>query len=315
MCSMINQLRTFLTVLFLSICLFILFPAASHPATRHTIGVVFSADIPEYNEIDNAFRKILKEKGYTNKTRFITQHPNPDPLAWSNSIRKLIAYDAEIIIVYGSGAFLQAVYETDSIPIVFASVYAPERLEIRNRKNVTGVGFNVPVSSLIRYLKKMKKVKRLGVIFSEIEPDSVLQMEDVIKACERFSIQYIKMPVQKCKQVEERLKLYMYDSLFLTNSAVLGAIFSKCANVPKSLNAPIITTMKGLDGDVNFSLSPDSHAQARELANIIISLLKGKKPKVRIIKINKLVFNLRLTMEMNLQLPIELISGADRIIK
>ena len=123
------------------------------------------------------------------------------------------------------------------------------------------------------------------------------------------------MPVQKCKQVEERLKLYMSDSLFLTNSAVLGAIYPQCADIPKSLNAPIITTMKGLDKQVNFSLSPDSKAQARELVDIIISILKGNKPKERIIKINKLVFNLRLTKEMDLQLPIELISGADRIIK
>lgn len=315
MCSMVNQVRTFLTVLFLSISIFILFPAASHSAPRHTIGVVFSADIPAYNEIDNAFRKILKEKGYINKIRFIVQHPNPDPLAWSNAIRKLIAYDAEIIIVYGSGAFLQAVYETDSIPIVFAGVYAPDRLKIINKKNVTGVGFNVPVSSLIRYLKKMKKVKRLGVVFSEIEPDSVLQMEDIINACERFSIGYIKMPVQKCQQVEERLKLFMYDALFLTNSAVLGAIYPQCAYIPRSLKTPIITTMNGFDEQVNFSLSPDSEPQARELVDIIISILKGKKPGERIITINKLVFNLRLTKEMNLQLPIELISGADRIIK
>ncbi len=291
----------------------LLFFSSSHAQMR-IIGVVFSENVPAYSRINSRFKDILKEKGYSKRVRFIEQHPNPDPLAWSNAIRKLIVYDAEMIIVYGSGALEQAIFETDSIPIVFVNVYSPDRLKI-NKRNVTGVGYKIPMTSLIRYLKEMKETKRLGILFSEIEPDSVLQMEDIVKACEKFSVGYVKMPVQKSGQVEERLKLFMYDALFFTNSAVIGKTYPECSQIPRSLNAPIISTMDGYDDSVVFSLSPDSDAQAKGLADIVISLINGRKTNIKIVRNNRLIFNLRLAREMQLQLPIELISGADRVIR
>ncbi len=301
--------------LIISIILFLVCQGGPlHASEKTVVGVIFSADIPYYRAIHQAFSRVIKERGYAGKIQLIIQRPNPDTLAWSNAIRKVLAYDASIIITYGSGAAFQATYETTSVPIVYAGVYAPDKIDLK-KKNVYGVGFRVPVSSLLRYLRQMKEIKRLGIVFSEIEPDSVQQMKDVVNSCRRFSLPYVQLSVKRCREVKERLKLYNYDSLFLTNSALVGKYYPDCKGISDTNTVPAVTTMKGYEDLVIVTLTPDTEIEGALLADILIDLLRGKKPENKIVTNNKLVFNMKKAKKLGISFPIELITGADRVIK
>ena len=106
-----------------------------------TIGVVYSADIPHYSLIHHSVIENLQSMGVDiNSIRFIEQRPYPDVISWANSVRKLIAYDADLIITYGSGATYEALNETGTVPVVYGAVFGKPP-EITGKKNCCGSTF------------------------------------------------------------------------------------------------------------------------------------------------------------------------------
>jgi len=290
-----------------------------HAATKEKIiaGVVFSGDLPFYREIHEELVRKLFDQGYDQKIRFIVQRPNPDTLAWSNAIRKVIAYDASLIIVYGSGAARAALYESSSIPIIYAAVYEPERSGIKG-KNIRGVGYKVPVSSIIRYLRKTGNIKKIGVLYSKSEPSTQTQYNDVKDVCKSLSIDVVKIPVKRPGEIGERLRLLSYDSLLLTSSALINKYFPDYILVFKKKSVPLVSIMEGLEEYSLITLSTDPRKQGAILAkNLIQFINNGNIDSIKntdLLK-NSLTFNMKLAIELGLDIPVELLTESDRVIK
>ncbi|NOZ25239.1 MAG: hypothetical protein GXO94_04000 [Nitrospirae bacterium] len=290
-----------------------------HAATKDKIvaGVVFSGDLPFYREIHEELVRELLEKGYDKRVRFIIQRPNPDALAWSNAIRKMIAYDASLIIVYGSGAARAALYESSSVPIIYAAVYEPERSGITG-KNIRGVGYKVPVSSIIRYLRKTGEIKRIGVLYSDSEPSTRTQYMDVKNVCKNLSIDVVKIPIKRPREIGQRLRLMSYDSLLLTSSALINKYFPDYILVFRKKPVPLATIIKGLEEYSVITLSTDPRKQGAVLARNLIKFINngeiGSIENTALLK-NSLTFNMRLAIDLGLDIPVELLTESDRVIK
>ncbi len=279
--------------------------------------MVFSGDLPFYSEIHEELVRELFEKGYDQKIRFIVQRPNPDTLAWSNAIRKVIAYDASLIIVYGSGAARAALYESSSIPIIYAAVYEPERSGIKG-KNIRGVGYKVPVSSIIRYLRKTGDIKKIGVLYSDAEPSTKTQYNDVKDVCKTLSLDVVEIPIKRPSEIGERLRLLSYDSLLLTSSALINKYFPDYILIFRKKSVPLVTVMDGLEEYSLITLSSDPRKQGAILAkNLIQFINNGDIDSIKntaLLK-NSLTFNMKLAIELGLDIPIELLTESDRVIK
>lgn len=279
--------------------------------------MVFSGDLPFYREIHEELVRELFEKGYAQKVRFIIQRPNPDALAWSNAVRKVIAYDASLIIVYGSGAARAALYESSSIPIIYAAVYEPEESGIKG-KNIRGVGYKVPVSSIIRYLRKTGDIKKIGVLYSDSEPSTKTQYNDVKDVCKTLSLDVVKIPVKRAREIGEKLKLLSYDSLFLTSSALINKYFPDYIMVFRKKSVPLVSIMEGLEEYSLITLSTDPRKQGAILAKNLIQFINNRDidsiKNTDLLK-NSLTFNMKLAIELGLDIPVELLTESDRVIK
>jgi len=74
------------------------------------------------------------------------------------------------------GAVGPAIRETKSIPIIYAGVFDPAASVCR--RNMTGISSKVPLTSLLKYAKKLTSFTKLAV-YNELEPDSVKQVEEL----------------------------------------------------------------------------------------------------------------------------------------
>lgn len=306
-------------MLWLGLLFFLLVPSSLLGQEKTTIGVVFSADIPFYSEIHSAFIKRLRKGGYLDRVNILIQKPNPDAIAWSNAIRKLLAYDASIIVAYGSGAADAARYEVHSTPLLFAGVYEPIKAGLKTG-NFSGVGYRVPVSSLIRYLKKVVPVKRIGIVYSKIEKSSFIEAKEVEKTCKTFSTESVLLRIRNSSEIREKLRLYSIDSLFITGSAVLAKNMSSFSNLLEKKGISVVTTMGGLEQEALISLYTKPSGQGIVLADKLIRLLRegdlrGKAGQITILMKNRLVFNLKLARKLGLDVPVELLTESDRLIR
>ncbi len=290
-----------------------------HAASKEKIvaGVVFSGDLPFYREIQEELERVLAERGYAGAVRFIVQRPNPDTMAWSNAVRKVIAYDASLLITYGSGATRTAMYEAPSTPIMYAAVYEPERSGIKGR-NIRGVGYKVPVSSIIRYLRKTGRIRRMGVMYSKFEPSTAVQYNDVRETCRTLSIDVVDLAVKKRGEIREELERASYDSIFLTSSALVNKYFPDTLSIITRKGMAVAAIMKGLEEYTIVTLAPDPLREGAVLAESLIKYIRSRDMEGienAVVVKNSLTFNMRLSIELGLDIPVELLTESDRVIK
>lgn len=282
---------------------------------RRVIGVVFSSDNPYYEKIHRGFIDALKEKGLIEKVNLLIQRPNPDPVAWSNAIRKLIAYDASVLITYGEGATETARYEVDRQKVFYAGVLSPDDT-LKKPPYQGGVGSSVPISSILRYLKKTGAVKRIGVMFYPEERMSINEAKKLKEYAERMKLSAVLMPIHSKKEIRQKINLFDLDALYVTASSFLEKYIVYVDDLLKKKDIPVVTSQGGLEKIAVISLYGDPTIVGRMLASIFSEPHSPDSAgRFLIARKTRLVFNKHLCLAHDLEIPLELLTGADEVIR
>lgn len=298
----------------ITIVTFLIF-ASQGFAERKTIGVIMTGNIPYYTKMHQAFITKLSDEGYD--VEILLQRPYPDPVSWSNAARKLIAVDVDIIVTYGAPATLAAVYEKTNIPIVYAGVPKPNTIGIAG-KNITGAISNAPTSSLIRYLKKITSISKLGVLYSESEEDSLKQLEELTRLSNELGFRIVKINIKWLEDVK-KIRTAELDALFLTYSASANMALDAIVDIAKARKLPTASILKGEDNSgVIITLSASPEEQGEIAAEKVIKILRGAHPGM-ISPTNgkniELIFNLKENTAMGFKIPMDIVTEATKIIQ
>lgn len=298
----------------ITIVTFLIF-ASQGFAERKTIGVIMTGDIPYYTKMHQAFITKLSDEGYD--VEILLQRPYPDPVSWSNAARKLIAVDVDIIVTYGAPATLAAVYEKTNIPIVYAGIPKPNTIGIAG-KNITGAISNAPTSSLIRYLKKITSISKLGVLYSESEEDSLKQLEELTRLSKDLGFRIVKINIKWFEDVK-KIRTAEFDALFLTYSASVNMALDAIVDIAKARKLPTASILKGEDNSgVIITLSASPEEQGEIAAEKVIKILRGAHPGTISPTIGKnieLIFNLKENTAMGFKIPMDIVTEATKIIQ
>lgn len=295
---------------------------SSRPAAagETLIGVVMTGNTPYYSDMHQAFSAALDSiMPSGKKARIILQRPFPDPIALSNAARKLIAADVDLIVTYGSPATLAVLHERSRIPVVYAGVYDPATLTIAG-KNVTGCGYRVPLSSLLRYLKSLKKLSTLSVVYCSNEEDSVRQAGELLKLTKQQNIGLNRINIKTSAELEKIISTISGDAAFITGSSIISLGLKDILAVLKKNSIPSVSPLpdkKELGVIITLYQAP---AELGEKAAEMVAkiLLLGKKPrdiKPEVFRNTELVFNLREARDMGVKIPINLVAEAIKVIK
>ncbi len=297
----------------------LLLVATPVPAADKTLGVVMSGNIGYYQEIHKAFEAALVKEGFDHRTvDTLLQMPSPDPMSWTNAARRLAVAEVNVLVTYGAPAALAAIRDTKGIPIVFAGVYDPSAVGV-SAKNVTGISSAVPIASLLKYAKKITPFTRLAVVYSEQEPDSVRQANELTRLEGQYGFQTVKMPVKRAEDARKLVFTGKVDAVFISVSAVVNEaidVMVKTAHDAKVLT--ISQTGGTAEHGVILSLAPSATEQGAAAAQIAARILRGENPKgmpVEFPKQVELVLNLREAGELGIKVPFDLITDATRVLK
>ncbi|NOX80989.1 MAG: hypothetical protein GXP57_07880 [Deltaproteobacteria bacterium] len=306
--------RPLLSLLFLFV-----FHLPSASAGTTLIGVVMPDDTPYYSAMHRAFVKELKSLTPTGqRLNIIMQRPFPDPIALSNTARKLVAADVNLIVAYGSPATLAVIQEKTDIPLVYAGVYNPEAAAVKG-KNVTGCGFKVPLTSILRYLKSLKRISRLSVIYSSLEEDSVRQADELERLTREQHIRLTKINIKSRRDIEKLDSTIDGGAFFITGSAIVNSFIGDIIPMLQEKMAP----SAGIFPDqtaagVTLALYQPPAEQGKKAAEMAARILWGTGPKniaPAVLRDTELVVNLRAAHKIGINFPIHLIVEATKVIK
>lgn len=298
------------------------FLLAAHPipcrAGGKIIAAMLSSDQPRYREAHRAFVKSLAGRGYTaSNTEIILQTPNPDPLSWSNTVRKFNAYRPDLIMAYGAPAALAAMRESEGIPVVSVDMYAPEK----PGRGTCGVSSRVPMVTLLKTLQEIKPYRRIGVIYNSREAGSQHQLEDIRKIALQLGMSVDGGNAATATALDAALgsMLNDVDVIVVTESGIACRQFDRIIARTRARNIPVVATMpdaaeKGALASLEISPQEQGHLGA-EIATRILEGAKAEHLSLLAPRRIELVINLRVAREMGITVPFPVLSSATRILK
>jgi putative ABC transport system substrate-binding protein len=297
----------------------VIMSAATAAAGDKTIGVVMSGNFGYYQELHKAFMNGLAKEGYDRrKVDTLLQMPAPDPLSWTNAVRKLVVADVNVLVTYGAAAAVSAIKETKSVPIVYAGVYDPAGVGVSAR-NITGIGSKIPLTSLIKYAKKLAPFTRLAVVYNELEPDSVKQVEELAALEGQHGFKTVKMAVKRVDDAKALTFAGKADVLLISVSSVANEALDEIVKAAHGSKIPTLSQLGGsAERGVILTLSPSAAEQGEAAARITAKLLNGESPASiapEVPRLVELVLNLKEAGNLGLKPPLDLVSDATRVIK
>jgi len=306
-----HLLRVLLTVFFV-------LAATPDLHAEKRIGVIMTGDISFYRAIHESFvAEMNKRYAGTEKIEIILQRPFPNPISWSNAARKLIAFDVDLIMTYGSPATQAVIQEKSNIPLVYAGFYEPEHGAAKE-KNVTGCGFKVPLSSILRYFKRFKTLNTIGIVFNSNEEDSLRQYETMQLLCSQQKIKTEKIDIRSRADME-RLKTVNADAVFMTGSSIAHLWLDEIITILDEKHIPVADIFPDeSESGVLMTLYQPTNSQGEMAAEIASQILLGKKPvdvNAHVFRDTELVLNLVEAKHLGITIPIQLLIEATRVIE
>lgn len=303
------------------------FPASMATSSSLIVATVLSSDQPRYRNAHKAFVRAMAAKGYDQTSiELVTQIPNPDPISWSNAIRKFNAIGANLIVTFGAPATLSAIQDSQDIPIVFVDVYGPLETGIAKSlatpgKNATGVSSKVPLATLIKTAQLFKQFRQVGVLYSSREIGSVVQLKEVKRLALQNHFSVVESNIDSNAALDNALSslLPQVDCLYVTESSVVGRYLDKVIRRSIDQKVPVITQIPdSCEKGALVSLEAHPGEMGHQAAELAAKVLSGKKPAVIPIVSPKkvdLIVNLKTSHVLDLVVPIQVLNVATKIIK
>ena len=301
------------------LCAALTLGASMAAAADKTVGVIMSGNMGYYQEVHKAFAVTLVKEGFDHsKVDTLLQMPSPDVLSWTNAARKLVVAEVNVLVTYGAPAALAAIKETKSVSIVYAGVYDPSAIGVSAR-NITGISSKVPMTSLLKYLRKLTPFTRVAVVYNESEPDSVRQAEELTQLESQYGFKTVRMPIRKTDDARKLVFAGKADVVFISTSAAANEALDSIVKSAHEAKLPTASQTGGTaERGVILSLAPSPTEQGEAAARIAARLLKGDSPAgipPEVPRLVELVLNLKEANALGLKVPMDLITDATRVIK
>lgn len=311
--------------LLISCCVGFSLTAPVVAAEELLVAVILPNDLPRYRQIQTAFLPALHSVCDTG-CRVYVQTPNADPLSLRNSVRKAVALDARLVVTYGAAATSAARMENPGLPILFADVTDPEALlDDRDKslvgKNMTGVRGDAPLPALLSFFLEATKASNLAILYEKGSEEGRYQRDTLLQAAKRRNVAVMELVLDDNDDIVTVLKTlpHQIDGLYLARGERLALQLNDVIATMKQQKIPVISQIPGsAELGAFMSLETDVVEQAEQLAVLAGQMLKSKKASPpAIIKPRQVAFvvNLKVAQALNLQVPLQTLAAATRIVR
>ena len=299
---------------------------AADPPKKILIGI---SKIVSHPALDAVVKGVQDELAASKmNATFDVQNANGD-ISTAASIANKFQSEKVTLAVGVATPTAQALVNTlKGIPIVFSAVTDPVKAGLvtslaRGDKNVTGVSDMTPVRQQIELLMKIKKIKRLGHIYTSSEENAVVLANIVKQVCKDLKIEFVPTTVTKSAEVKQATEAIIrrVDALYISTDNTVVSAMSAVAEVALKAKVPIMSAdpSSSLSYDVLAAWGFDYYKMGRATGKLVVEILKGAKPaNIPTRFMTKasdvdLMINLDLAKKLGLSVPKDLVQTANTI--
>ncbi|MFH1768355.1 MAG: ABC transporter substrate-binding protein, partial [Candidatus Omnitrophota bacterium] len=213
------------------------------------------------------------------------------------------------------------------IPVVFNVTYDPVRSEIvdsweRSGCNLVGGSVKVSAEGQINILRKIVDFKKLGIIYTPKESNSVICLKDLTALEKQFDFKAFPAEYNSEADVNSAIRVLdeaKVDAVIFAAGSTLAATAATVAKplIERKLPSLSITKDMAKEG-VLISLGVDYERLGREVGELAIRVLKGENTaemKSIMLKNYDLVINQKTADQIGVKIPMTVLRMAKELIK
>ncbi len=322
-----KRLCLIMPVLLVSLVLFSSAFAAEAPK-KVLIGVSKIVSHPALDAVVKGMQDELAAAKIT--AEYDLQNANGDINAAASIATKFQSEKVTLAVGVATPTSQSLVNTLKGIPIVFTAVTDPVKAGLvtslkKGDKNVTGVSDMTPVKQQIELLLKIKKIKRLGHIYTSSEENAVVLAGIVKQACKELNIEFVETTVSKSSEVKQAVQAIIrrVDALYISTDNTVVSAMSAVTDVAMKARVPIMSAdpSSAENYPILAAWGFDYYKMGRTTGKLVADILKGKKPEqiptqfmTKTSDVDLLI-NLDVAKKLGLTFPKDILKSANKVIE
>lgn len=249
-----------------------------------TIGI---AKLISHNSLNDAEKGILDELEDLNvKANIDLQNANGDLNISSAIASKFKSDNVDVAVGIATPITVTLANQLPNTPIVFTAVTDPVKAGIassitQGNKNITGVIDAIPIREQLTEFKKIYDFKKLGIIYTTSESNSVSMAETTKQVCDELGVELIVQTIAtpaEVKQAAESL-VSRVDAFYCFTDNSIATAMSALTDTAKQNKIPVFggDITPTLNGGVVYALGFSYYEMGRMTGKLIAEVLQGKK--------------------------------------
>ncbi len=206
------------------------------------------------------------------------------------TISQQLAESSDVVLAIATPSAQSLANTTQTTPVIFSAVTDPisaKLVESREHPggNVTGTSdqSSDAISTQINLIKKvLPKAKTIGILYTQSEPNSVVQKEEAKRLLEEKGFSVVEKTILDSNNVKAAAESLMteVDMVFVPTDNIISSTMETVKQVSIKHKVPVFggsTEMIAVGGLYNYGTNYEE--LGRQTARMLIRVLKGEKPE------------------------------------
>jgi len=259
---------------------------AADSSHKTVIGI---SKIVSHPALDAVVKGIQDEFAATKiKVEYDIQNANGDINTAASIANKFQSEKVALAIGVATPTAQALVNTLKETPVIFSAVTDPVKAGLvtslkKGDKLVTGVSDMTPVKQQIELLLKIKKIMRLGHVYTSSEENAVVLAAVVKQACKELGLEYVETTVSKSAEVKQAVQsiIRRVDALYISTDNTVVSAMSSVTDVAMKNKVPVMSAdpSSAESYPVLAAWGFDYYKMGRVTGKMAIEILKGKKPE------------------------------------
>nr|WP_284694485.1 ABC transporter substrate-binding protein [Geomonas sp. Red32] len=302
--------------------------AVAAPAGKALIGVSKIVSHPALDAVEKGIQDELAAEKVN--VQYDLQNANGDSNTAASIANKFKSEKVAVAVGIATPTAQALVNTLKTTPVIFSAVTDPVKAGLvrsltKSPRYVTGVSDMTPVKQQIELLLKMKKVKRLGHIYTSSEENAVVLAGVVKQACKDLHIEYVETTVSKSSEVKEAVQAIIrrVDAIYISTDNTVVSALSAVTDVAMKNKVPVMSAdpSSAEKFPVLAAWGFDYYKMGRVTGRMVAEILKGKRPDQMPTRFMTkasdvdLLINLDVAKKLGLSVPPNLVKTANKIVQ
>ncbi len=277
-----------LLFIILTVCLALSFTACKkNEAKKPELPTIGIAKLISHNSLNDAEKGILDELKELNiHANIDLQNANGDLNISSAIASKFKSDNVDVAVGIATPMTVTLANQLPNTPIVFTAVTDPVKAGLassitQGNKNITGVIDAIPIKEQLIEFKKVYDFKKLGIIYTTSETNSVSMAETTKQVCDKLGVELIVQTIATAAEVKQAAESLVsrVDAFYCFTDNSIATAMSALTDTAKQNKIPVFggDITPTLNGGVVYALGFSYYEMGRMTGRLIAEVLQGKK--------------------------------------